>query len=145
MRARASPFRCRSGETASRRPGSTSSWASLLLRLRRRRLRRWRARAGSRLLLGRAGRSGLRSRNHEKDHASSFHARRNLDLSNRLEILHDTLQETQAGFGVRHLTPTKRHREFDLVVKLEKLPTMLDLEPVIVFLDLRSKLDFLQV
>ena len=76
-------------------------------------------------------------------HDPPFHTRERLGLSNFLQVFHDPCEDFFTDLRVSHLTTPEHHRQFDFVAFLQEPPSVSDLEVVIMVLDTRPELHFL--
>src|SRR6266576_4158723 len=84
-------------------------------------------------------------RRHHHRHLPSFHARELLDLGDFVEVVLDPHKHVHAELLVRQLAPAEPHRYFDLVALFDELVHAAHLDRVIVVIDARAQLDFLNL
>src|SRR3954469_11476462 len=92
---------------------------------------------------GCAGRILLRRDHHR--HLAAFHARHLLDLGDLIEIVPDPHQHVHAELLVRQFAPAEPHGDFDLVAFLDELVHAAHLDCVVMVVDARTQLDFLDL
>src|SRR5256714_108900 len=84
-------------------------------------------------------------RRHHHRHLPPFHARELLDLGDFVEVVLDPHKHVHAELLVRQLAPAEPHRYFDLVALFDELVHAAHLDRVIVVIDARAQLDFLDL
>src|SRR3989344_5616419 len=90
-------------------------------------------------------RSGRLARRQDHDHLPAFHARRVLDLGHFLEIGLDLVEQLHAQLGVGHFATAEAQGDLHLVAFLEEARHGLGLHLIVVGVDVRPKLDLLEL
>ena len=78
-------------------------------------------------------------------HLAAFHLRHGLNAGGFFHFLTHTLEHLRAKFLMSHLTSTKTQGDLDLVTSFNELADIFHFDLIVVFINIRTELDFLDV